>query len=735
MNPVYLDYNATTPIDPEVAAAMKPFLEEYFGNPSSSHSFGVKTKMAVENARRQVADLIHCDPSEVVFTSGGTESNNYAIKGIALANKHKGNHIITSSVEHPAVIEVCKYLERQGFDVSYIAVDEYGIVDLEALKSAIRPTTILISVMHANNEVGSIQPIAEISALAQSKGIYLHTDAAQSMGKIPVNVKELGVDLLSIAGHKIYAPKGIGALYIKNGVHLEKLIHGADHEQNLRAGTENVLEIVGLGKACEVAGTHLDENATHYKETRDLLHQLLGEALPDIKLNGHPEKRLPNTLSISFPKVEANTLISRLENVAASAGAACHSESIDVSAVLEAMLVPLDYAMGTIRFSTGRGTTAEDIKKAAEEVIATVRTLMPKNESQAKITQPIAGEIKLTHFTHGLGCACKIQPQHLESVLKQLKPFYDPNVMVGTETSDDATVYRLRDDLALVQTLDFFTPIVDDPYDFGAIAAANALSDVYAMGAKPIFGLNIAAFPEDALPLSVLEQILKGAQDKATEAGIAILGGHTIEDPEPKYGMVVSGVIHPDKIIKNAGAQPGDVLILTKPIGTGILSTAIKRGMVDDDLKQEVTTFMSTLNKIPAELMTKYEVHACTDVTGFGLLGHLKEMSTASQCDVEVSFSQVPWIREVKNLATAGVIPGGTYNNLDFVKSFVDFGNLSRTQQLLLCDAQTSGGLLVALSEKEAEIYLKELKEAGIEEACAIGKLMGKGKGLIRILE
>ncbi len=733
MDPVYLDYNATTPIAPEVAEAMKPFLEAYFGNPSSTHAYGVKTKIAVENARRQVAGLIQCDPSEVVFTSGGTESNNYAIKGIALANRQKGNHIITSAVEHPAVVEVCKYLEKNGFEVTYVPVDEYGVIDLNALKAALRPTTVLISVMHANNEVGSIQPIAEISALAKSRGIFLHTDAAQSLGKIPVNVETLGVDLVSIAGHKLYAPKGIGALYIRNGVHLEKLIHGADHEQNLRAGTENVLVIVGLGKACEIAGTYLKENAEHYRETRDLLYQLLKEALPGIKLNGHPENRLPNTLSISFPKVEANTLVSRLEHVAASAGAACHSESIDISAVLEAMHVPLDYAMGTLRFSTGRGTTVEEIKAAAEVIIHTVRILMPGEGVEEKISRPKT-EVKLTHYTHGLGCACKIQPQHLESVLKKLKPFFDPNVLVGTETADDATVYRLSDDLALVQTLDFFTPIVDNPYDFGAIAAANALSDIYAMGAKPAFALNIAAFPEDALPLSVLEEILKGAQDKAAEAGIAILGGHTIEDPEPKYGMVVSGIIHPDKIIKNKGARPGDVLVLTKPIGTGILSTAIKRGMVDEDLKVEVTALMASLNKTAAELMLNFEVHACTDVTGFGLLGHLKEMSTASQCDAEVSFSKIPWIREAQPLATAGIIPGGTYNNLEYVKPLVDFGNLTRTHQLLLCDAQTSGGLLVALPEKDAENYLNALHRAGIKEASKIGQFQEKGKGRIAVM-
>ena len=725
-NPIYLDYNATTPIAPEVADAMRPFLDEYFGNPSSVHAYGVKAKMAVENARRQVAKLINCDPSEIIFTSGGTESNNYAIKGIALAHRKKGNHIIISAVEHPAVFEVASYLEANGFDVSILPVDEYGIIKLEVLEKTIRPETILISVMHANNEVGSIQPIGEIAAIAKKHGIFMHSDAAQSLGKIPVDVAEMGIDLLSIAGHKLYAPKGIGALYIRNGVHLEKLIHGADHEQNLRAGTENVLEIVGLGKACEIAGLHLEENMEHYRKTRDYLHTLLKDALPGIKLNGHPEKRLPNTLSISFPRVEANTLIDRLEGVAASAGAACHSESIDVSAVLEAMLVPLDFAMGTIRFSTGRNLTMDDVKRAADEIIRTVKALMPKEENQVREQVKDLSDIKLTHYTHGLGCACKIQPQHLESVLQKLKPLFDPNVLVGTETADDATVYQLRDDLALVQTLDFFTPIVDDPYDFGAIAAANAMSDIYAMGAKPLFALNIVGFPEDTLPLSVLEQILKGAQDKATEAGIAILGGHTIEDPEPKYGMVVSGAIHPDKILKNGGAKPGDVLILTKPIGTGILSTAIKRGMVEEDLRQEVTHIMATLNKVPAELMLQYGVHACTDVTGFGLMGHLKEMTTASQCDVEIDFHSVPFIRETQNFATAGVIPGGSYNNLEYVSPFVDFGKTTRTQQLLLCDAQTSGGLLVALPKDKAKDYLADLHANGLSTTTIIGEF-GKG--------
>lgn len=735
MEPIYLDYNATTPIAKEVADAMRPYLDELFGNPSSVHSYGVKTKLAVEKARGQLAALIGCDPSEIVFTSGGTESNNYAIKGIALANKHLGNHIITSAVEHPAVFEVCRYLEKNGFEITIVPVDENGVIQLNELEAAIRPETILITVMHANNEVGTIQPVNEIAKIAHENSVFFHSDAAQSLGKIPVNVAEMGVDLLSIAGHKLYAPKGIGALYIRSGVHLEKLIHGADHEQNLRAGTENVLEIVGLGAAAELAKDQLNENREHYKKTRDYLQKLLTGALPEIKVNGHADNRLPNTLSVSFPKVEANTLIDRLEGVAASAGAACHAESVDVSAVLEAMHVPLEYAMGTIRFSTGRGTTMQEIKKAADEIITTVKQLLPKDDSGIQIEKSFNSEIKLTHYTHGLGCACKIQPQNLEKVLKNLAPVIDKNVLVGTETSDDAAVYLLRNDLAVVQTLDFFTPVVDDPYQFGAVAAANALSDIYAMGAEPLFALNIVGFPEDTLPMEVLEQILKGAQDKATEAGIPVLGGHTVEDPEPKYGMVVTGTIHPDKILKNSGAKPGDKLVLTKPLGTGILSTAIKRGMVEDQLRERVTSQMAQLNKIAAEVMRKYPVHACTDVTGFGLMGHLKEMTAGSGCDATVWLEKIPFLPEVKNLAVAGVVPGGSYNNLDFVSDFVNFGNLSRTDKLLLCDAQTSGGLLIALPAEKADELVENLRNEGIHEAVVIGEFTSPGKGIITVMQ
>lgn len=726
---IYLDYNATTPIAKEVADAMRPYLDEYFGNPSSLHSFGVKTKLAVEKARAQIASLINCEPSEIVFTSGGTESNNYAIKGIALANKNKGNHIITSSVEHPAVVEVCKYLSSIGFEITYLPVDEFGILNPEDVRNAITPQTILISVMHANNEVGTIQPIAGIAEIAKENNIIFHSDAAQSLAKIEVDVKKLGVDLLSIAGHKLYAPKGIGALYIKSGIKLEKLIHGADHEQNLRAGTENVLEIVGLGRACEIAKDNLEANTAHYKKMSDYLFELLKKELPEIKLNGHPEKRLPNTLSVSFPKVEANILISRLEGVAASAGAACHSENIDVSAVLEAMLVPLDYAMGTVRFSTGRGTTVREIETAAKEIIKVVKEITP-NKVENEMTEKF-DTVKLTKYTTGGGCACKIQPQKLELILQQIKPLFNASVLVGTETSDDAAVYKLNDEQAIVQTLDFFTPIVDDPYDFGAIAATNAISDVYAMGAKPLFALNIVGFPADSLPMEVLQQILKGASDKAAEAGIPVLGGHSIEDPEPKFGMVVSGIIHPEKVLKNSNAKQGDVLILTKPLGTGILSSALKRGLIDETVRIKMTEVMKTLNKTASELMLKYDVHSCTDVTGFGLMGHLKEMTTGSKCNARVYFDKLPFIEKTVEMATAGVVPAGTHNNRKFVSEVVDFGNLSEVQQLLACDAQTAGGLLVAIPATNAEDYLTDLHKNGVSDAVIIGEFIGGNEGKI----
>jgi len=368
-SPVYLDYNGTTPLDPRVIAAMMPYLSVEFGNPSSSHWYGIKPKQALIKARRQVADLIGCRPHEIIFTSGGTESNNHAIKGIALSRRDCGNHIITSQIEHPAVLEVCRSLENSGFQITRVFPDRHGRIDAHEIERAIRPKTILISIMHANNEVGTIQPVSEIARLARKKGIAMHSDAAQSIGKIPVQVDELGVDLLSIAGHKFYAPKGIGALYIRNGISLSKLIHGAGQEGGKRAGTENVLEIVGLGEAAAIASRDLEENSRHMKSMRDLLLSSLEQKLPRIRINGNLEHCLPNTLHVSFPGVEAGPLLEHIGlDVAASPGAACHSDSESISHVLSAMRIPPDLARCSVRFSTGKITTKEDILKASDAI-------------------------------------------------------------------------------------------------------------------------------------------------------------------------------------------------------------------------------------------------------------------------------------------------------------------------------------------------------------------------------
>ncbi|HOO70141.1 MAG TPA: cysteine desulfurase family protein [Spirochaetota bacterium] len=380
--PVYLDYNGTTPLDPEVIAAMRPFLEEEFGNPSSSHWYGIKPKQAVEKARRQVAKLLGCLPEEIFFTSGGTESNNHAIKGIARALRHKGRHIITSAFEHPAVLEVCRYLKGKGFETTLVPVDDMGMLDPERVKQALRPDTILITVMHANNEVGTVQPVKAVAGLAREHGIVMHSDAAQSPGKIPVDVQVLGVDMLSIAGHKIYAPKGTGALYVRKGIAPEKFCHGAGQEKEWRAGTENVPGIVGLGKACEIAARDMGTAMTRMKEMRDRLHRGIAEKVPGIRLNGHPENRLPNTLSLSFMGLEANRLLEEIGlEVAASAGAACHAETVAVSHVLEAMRVPLEWSKGTLRFSVGRMTTGQEIDRAINAVVNAVTLLRSENPS------------------------------------------------------------------------------------------------------------------------------------------------------------------------------------------------------------------------------------------------------------------------------------------------------------------------------------------------------------------
>jgi cysteine desulfurase NifS/selenium donor protein len=730
---IYLDYNATTPIDPEVESAMRPYLNTYFGNPSSRYSYGIDSRKAVELARSQVASLIGASPEEIIFTSGGSESDNHALKGAAFALRDKGNHLIVSTIEHPAILEVCTWLQKQGFQISYLPVDNNCLVEVAKLEELITPQTILISVMHANNEIGTIQPIAQLAAIAHRHGILFHTDAAQSAGKVKISVNSLGVDLLTLAGHKLYAPKGIGALYIRKGVVLDNLIHGAGQEHNLRAGTENLLEIVGFGKAAEIAARDLEKNISHQKAMRDLLLNELQIQIPGMHIHTDIENCLPNTLSVAFKGIPADTLLSTLPELAASAGAACHPAGVTSSHVLLAMGVTTEYAMGTIRLSTGKYSTSEEMKSAATMIAKAYQAIAaPTTETKNAVS---ADTIKLTQFTHGLGCACKMQPADLEKILKKLPVTADPNVLVGNASGDDAAVYLINQEQAIVQTLDFFTPIVDDPYDFGAIAAANALSDIYAMGAKPLFALNIVAFPVQRLPLGVLEQILLGAADKATEAGISIIGGHSIDDTEPKFGMCVTGLVHPQKAWKNIGAQPGDVLILTKPLGTGIISTAVKSGLADETAAAEACKWMKQLNYKASLAFSKFPLNACTDITGFGLAGHLSEMTRGSNVNSEIVFNQLPFMNRVKELALSGAIPGGTQRNLDFYKEWIRWNTvLSETEKLMFCDAQTSGGLLVSIPEEYTKQVFKELSDQGVECAVVIGRISEKGTGLIHVI-
>lgn len=374
---IYLDYNATTPIDEIVAEEMEKYIYKHFGNPSSSHQEGQIANKAVEKSREKVANLLNASPGEVIFTSGGSESNNMAIKGVAYTYKNTGRHIITSEIEHPSVHSPCKFLERNGYDITYLSVDQNGIINIDELKKAITDETILITVMHANNETGSIQPLTEISKIASQNDILFHTDAAQSVGKIETDVKELGVDFLSLAGHKVYAPKGIGALYIRDGIEIEPLIHGAGHEMGKRAGTENVIFDVGLGKACQIASKLLKEKYNkpnvntplEMKKLRDYFYEEIQKVFQDrIILNGHPIKRLPNTLNVSFLNYTGQEILDHLDNVAVSTGSACHSDSIEISSVLKAMSVTQKEGRGAVRFSLGKYTSREEMDEVLNKL-------------------------------------------------------------------------------------------------------------------------------------------------------------------------------------------------------------------------------------------------------------------------------------------------------------------------------------------------------------------------------
>ncbi len=372
---IYLDYNATTPIAKEVAEAMMPFVLENFGNPSSAHPMGVRAREALDKAREQIARLLGCEKQEIIFTSGGTESNNMVLKSLAWTLRSKGGHIVTTKIEHPAIINTALFLMETGCDVTFLRVDSYGQVDPIEVKKAIRKDTILITVMHANNETGTIQPIADISAIAREHGIIFHTDAAQSVGKIETTVDDLGVDLLTIAGHKLYAPKGVGALYIRDGVAIEPFMHGGGQEMGLRSGTENVMLNVGLGKACELISENIADEMPRIRRLRDRLHDHIRSAIPEVVLNGHPEMRLPNTLFLSFPGMAGEEILAQMPELCTSTGAACHDRSVALSHVLAAMGVSKEVGMGAIRLTLGRPTTEEEVDQAAQWIAKALKEM------------------------------------------------------------------------------------------------------------------------------------------------------------------------------------------------------------------------------------------------------------------------------------------------------------------------------------------------------------------------
>ena len=382
MDKIYFDHNATTPVLPEVFDAMVPYLKEQWGNPSSIHWAGRGTRKAVDEARDRVCALLNCAPLELIFTSSGTEGDNHAIKGIAFSKKDKGNHIITTKVEHPAVLNTCKYLSKEGFDVTYLDVDADGMIDLDALKAAITDKTILITIMYANNETGVIFPIPEIGEIARERGVTFHTDAVQAAGKLPIDLKTLNADLLTISGHKLYGPKGVGALFARRGVRLTPLIHGGHHERNRRGGTENVAGIIGFGKACEIALADMDHEITHLKALRDRLEKGILEKIDHVKINGAVDRRLPNTSNISYEFVEGESLLLSLDmkGVAASSGSACTSGSLEPSHVLLAMSLSHEMSHGSVRISLGKGNTEQEIDYLIEimpPIVARMRSMSP----------------------------------------------------------------------------------------------------------------------------------------------------------------------------------------------------------------------------------------------------------------------------------------------------------------------------------------------------------------------
>lgn len=389
---VYLDYAATTPVKKEVLEEMLPYFNEHFGNPSSIHSYGRESKKAIDLARDRVANSLGAKPEEIFFTGGGSEADNWAIKGVAYALKNKGNHIITSKVEHHAVLHTCQHLEKEGFEVTYLDVDQYGLISLEDLKHAIKDTTVLITIMYANNEIGTIQPINEIAKIANEKSIIFHTDAVQAYGNVEINTTTLGADLISISAHKVYGPKGVGALYIKKGTKLQSILHGGAQEKRRRAGTENLPGIVGFGKAAEIANSQLKEHNQHQINFRDQLINKLMAKIPYTRLNGHPTKRLPGNVNISFEFIEGESLLLSLDmvGIAGSSGSACTSGSLDPSHVLMAIGLTHEIAHGSLRLTIGDPTTQEEINYVVEHLPPIVERL----RQMSPLYEKVKGEAK-----------------------------------------------------------------------------------------------------------------------------------------------------------------------------------------------------------------------------------------------------------------------------------------------------------------------------------------------------
>lgn len=711
---VYLDYNASTPVDQAVADEMRPYFTEIYANPSGNHLAGLKARQAIMKSRGQVAAMLNASPDEIVFTSGGTESNNMAIRGVAHAFKNKGNHIITSAIEHPSVLEVCRLLQEEGFEITLLPVDHYGMCNIADLINAVKKETILISIMHSNNEVGTIQPIAEMALIARERGIVFHTDASQSVGKAGLDVKSLGIDLLTVAGHKFYGPKGMGAIYIKRGITLDKLIFGANHERNLRAGTENVPGIVGLGKAAEMAAAGLKANREHLLGLKKYFSAKILNLIPTVRLNGHPELCLPNTLSISFPNVKADDMIEAMPEIAVSPGAACHAGQEYISYVLQAMKVPGELAKGTLRFSFGKYSTFNEADIAVQIVANTYHKLTGEIDIDADYRQEKG--------SGGIGCGCKINPLMLREILGRIPVTDDPRVMVGFNSSDDAAVYSIDDKYCLVQTVDVINRVVDDPYDFGSVAAANAISDIYAMGVYPAFGLNIVMHPAGKGMLHDLDEIIKGASDKAAEAGFAIIGGHSIMDHDAKFGMVVNSIALKSEILTNTSAKAGDVLVLTKPIGTGIICYAHHKGLATKAHLHRAVEIMKKLNKTACETMRCYKVSACTDVTGFGLLGHVSEM-LGNRLGVNIRLSSVPVLEEAYVYLAEGLEQPAGKTNRSFVEQSLVWNTSNRGNiENILFDPQTSGGLLIAVSPEHADDLVRALHASGLRDAGIIGE-------------